>query len=880
MLHKSGIDVERIVELEAIFSPAIICKVKKDNMEPIIFGVMYRSPNCLPDDNVKLNTLLENVVENFSGYDLFLTGDFNYPEICWPEDTCKKSIEHAAKVFHNAIHHLDLNQCVKENTHYRAMQNPTLIDLILTNSAESVSDISHHPPLGLSHHDILLFKIFYEPSGSTQPEVPIMKHKLAKANFEEMRKYMSEQPWEDMLSEELSVDSAWSVIKTQLTLAMDKHIPKMKVSNKPRNRKKSIPSTLLEKIREKRRTFKVYKKNRTQANYNKYARARNQVKWMSRKHEKLNEVKIAKEAKTNPKSFYQYVSSNIKPKESVANLMDSDGNMTRSNEDKANVLNKFFSSVFTQESTDSVPNFNPRTDCTLSEVTVSVDQFKKALKSLNTSKSPGPDQIHPKVLSELSNELAEPLCILFKKCMAAGRIPSEWKEAEVKPLFKKGDKTSPGNYRPVSLTPITCKIFEGFIRNALNKHLSENNLLSESQYGFTAGRSCVTQLLSTTKDWACSIDDNIPVDAIYLDFQKAFDTVPHFRLIKKLEGYGIKGNLLHWITDFLSNRSQYVNVSGSVSSKSPVTSGVPQGSVLGPTLFIYYINDMPECVKSSIKIFADDTKIYSPLHSDDDKTVLQESLNNLVKWTEDWLLRFNGQKCHVVHLGKNNPNHDYTIEDSAGVIHNLSVSEAEKDLGVYIDPLLDFDKHVNEVVKKASKISGLVSRVIKNKSDTIMVLLFKALIRPILEYANCVWSPRLRKHIDLIESIQRKFTKRIIGLGDLEYEERLRKLRLPSLEYRRLRGDMIEVYKITHDFYDPPTVATLLTPFSENTTRGHNFKLTKFNFNTSLFRSFFTNRIINFWNDLPPAVVNASSLNAFKNGLDKYFTNTTYKTNI
>ena len=161
-----------------------------------------------------------------------------------------------------------------------------------------------------------------------------------------------------------------------------------------------------------------------------------------------------------------------------------------------------------------------------------------------------------------------------------------------------------------------------------------------------------------------------------------------------------------------------------------------------------------------------------------------------------------------------------------------------------------------------------------------MVLLFKALIRPILEYANCVWSPRLRKHIDLIESIQRKFTKRIIGLGDLEYEERLRKLRLPSLEYRRLRGDMIEVYKITHDFYDPPTVATLLTPFSENTTRGHNFKLTKFNPNTSLFRSFFTNRIINFWNDLPPAVVNASSLNAFKNGLDKYFTNTTYKTNI
>ena len=248
----------------------------------------------------------------------------------------------------------------------------------------------------------------------------------------------------------------------------------------------------------------------------------------------------------------------------------------------------------------------------------------------------------------MANELAYPMKLLFDKTMSSGKIPQQWKFAEVRPIFKKGIKNTAGNNRPVSLTPIVCKLFEGFIRDSLSKHFHDNDLLSVDQYGFTSGRSCVTQLLTTVNDWMRDLDEGKPVDAVYLDLKKAFDTVPHKRLVNKLRGYGVEGKLLLWIQDFLSNRSQYVNVNGNISEQVSVTSGVPQGSVLGPILFIYYINDLPDLVDCRTKIFADDTKAYSTIMSIDDRDLLQTNINRLVNWTDTWLLKFNSEKCKVL----------------------------------------------------------------------------------------------------------------------------------------------------------------------------------------------------------------------------------------
>ena len=193
--------------------------------------------------------------------------------------------------------------------------------------------------------------------------------------------------------------------------------------------------------------------------------------------------------------------------------------------------------------------------------------------------------------------------------------------------------------------------------------MQENDILSKDQFGFCAGRSCVTQLLVTLNDWMFSLDNHVPVDAAYLDFSKAFDSVPHKRLLHKLSSYGIKGNVLSWITDFLDQRTQFVTINDKQSESIPVSSGVPQGSVLGPTLFIYYINDLPDSTDQIVRLFADDSKVYSEINSQEDVDKLQKGINDMVQWSEKWLMRFNSKKCKILHLGKNNKKHVYHMKE-------------------------------------------------------------------------------------------------------------------------------------------------------------------------------------------------------------------------
>ena len=880
MFIKNSFTFKRSSEYETLFKPSIFGILNLPNNKHVTIGLVYRSPNCSDGDNIQLFNQIDVISKKFlnTNEKLVIMGDFNFKEIDWSQECCNTKDTHNAHKFLSITQQNYLTQFVTQPTHYRAQQTPTLIDLILSNDPEFIKDVTQFPPFGKSHHTVMTFALDVCSNVCKNDANPISKFQIDKGNYPAMRESVGKVNWEGYLNEEGNVNDWWGKIENTINEAKNKFIPKKRYRGPKIKRTFTAPFTLLQKVQRKRQAFKHYKKYPSVSNYNIYAKYRNQVKWETRKAKKQKEQKVALDSKKNPKALFQYINSKNKSKETIPDLLKPDGSLSKSTTEKCNMFNSFFASVFTKEGDGELPVFDKIKDNFLENITITEDQMYHALNSLNISKSPGPDEIHPRILKELSKELAKPLSMLFNKSIKEGKIPDKWKIAEVRPIFKKGSKQEAGNYRPVSLTSVVCKVFESFVRDAMYSHFISNNLLSDKQFGFCQGRSCMTQLLVTLHDWMTLLDKNIPVDCMYLDFRKAFDAVPHKRLLHKIKGYGVRGNILNWVTDFLSNRTQYVSLDGFYSESTNVTSGVPQGSVLGPTLFIYYINDLPDVVDTLLRIFADDTKSYDKIENTEDQVKLQNSIDNLVKWSHDWLLGFNCDKCKCLHLGKNNKKCQYTIQQNNKTTL-LGETTCEKDLGINIDPDLNFEKHIEIQTKKARALCGMIMRTFVNKTPSILIPIFKSLIRPVLEYGNVVWHPYLRKNINEIEKVQRNFTKNIIGMKNLDYESRLRTLKLPSLEYRRIRGDMIEVYKILYKKYDPLTTHNLFT-LDTNNTRGHKLKLKKFQFNTDKYKHFFTNRVVNLWNSLPGEVVYAPSLNVFKNKIDSYLQHYTFLTDI
>ena len=299
--------------------------------------------------------------------------------------------------------------------------------------------------------------------------------------------------------------------------------------------------------------------------------------------------------------------------------------------DKADILQDQFCSVFTKEPDGDLPEFQQRTDSKV-ELDLTLEMVKKELESLNPNKSLGPDEIHPTMLKELAEYIAIPLHKIMTKSFREGSLPDEWKVAHVSPIYKKGNKNLAENYRPVSLTSIACRLMERIMRDQIMKHLMDEKLLSNKQHGFMGKRSIITQLLCYLDKCADSISNNKVVDVIYFDFAKAFDSVPHRRLLKKLDAYGIKGEELQWIKSFLSDRYQCVKVNGEISKRCKVQSGVPQGSVLGPLLFVIYINDLPEVTEAEMFLFADDTKLFKEINSEQDAIRLQKDIDAMENW--------------------------------------------------------------------------------------------------------------------------------------------------------------------------------------------------------------------------------------------------------
>ena len=809
----------------------------------LLLGCVYKPGGIPVADEESLNAAIANALNEDCV--TFVFGDFNHPEINWQSLT----LEHpnvSAQNFLTAYTGWNASQLVNFPTRYRGMQS-SLLDLILLNDKKLLAEIKAHPPIGLSDHIVITaitqLKILLKPTRV------VYKRNFWKADYNQVNDH-----FKNNFPETNEYGECLTVIKT----AIDTYIPERRVRVNPQ--KPWINQEILRSIRKKRELWDRYEKVKSPEKYTIYQNHNNALKAQIKTARQQYEESLVTQSN---KQFYKYVRRSLNSNITTFTLKDDASDQMVAQPDRvAQLFAEQFGSQFTHENLTNMPIMDQSTRVRneLVNVSITAEVVINTLAMMKTDSSPGPDGIPTVFLQKCKETVAPLLAEAMKQIMDTGNLPAEWRKAYVTPIFKKGSKYEPSNYRPISLTCNPCKCMEKIIAQEITSFLLDQLVIPPTQHGFLPKRSTVSNLLSCLNEWTKAHDNNEPVDTIYLDYEKAFDKVPHNRLLIKLEHYGIRGKLLRWIECFLKNRSCEVRIGNDLSSPYEVTSGVPQGSVLGPLLFVIYISDLASDIKSNISFFADDTKIFgNPLLN---HNTMLEDLNILEVWTEKWQLKLNETKCTVLHLGPNNPHVGYSLNNT-----KLAPVSQQKDLGIIISSDLKWEAHISKIVKKANSVLFLIQRAFENKSVQMIGAMYKTFVRPILEYAHSVWNPYFIKDIEILERVQRRATKIPELTKHLPYEERLRVFGLTTLRERRLRGDLIETYKLLQQHY---AVDLDIFHINQNPNlRGHIYKLNKERCSRLPRKNFLTNRVVYPWNGLRQETVTAGTINTFKNMVDR-----------
>ena len=476
--------------------------------------------------------------------------------------------------------------------------------------------------------------------------------------------------------------------------------------------------------------------------------------------------------KNTPKRFWSFLKA-VKLSKALPSVLFFKEVAATSSRDKANILNDCFRSKF---SAPSDSNF-PLPFCrdlglnALDQVTVSAARVASLLSTLDRSKACGSDNLSGFTLRECADVLAAPLSVLFNKCLSTGVFPTRWKDATVIPVHKKGLRNRAENYRSVSLLPIVSKVLEKILCDAFVRHISP--AISPSQHGFVPGKSCVTNLsefmfYATSFYVLClcyAMQSKSQLDVIYTDFSSAFQSVDHRYLLHKLQtSFGISGQMLSLFGSYLAQRRQRVVVEGVASEWCSVVSGVPEGSVLGPSLFLAFINHIPELLRSNCLLYADDLKVFRTVTDVRDSELLQNDLNRLHSWSRTWGITLNPTKCFHLRLSlKTKP---FPARFAIGGTQ-LSLVTSMRDLGVIVDSKLNFSEHIDSVVKRGNRALGLLIRSLQGVRGRYcrggVIAAYCANVRSILEYGSVIWAGAACSHLERLERMQHKFLAFLAG---------------------------------------------------------------------------------------------------------------------
>ena len=781
---------------------------------------IYRPPDATLDEFKDVLERARTYLNSHPCKDVILLGDFNFPTdvVDW-RDT-EDGIVPYPKAFRtdgrkeqfqellNFTDEFYLHQMISKPT-----RGTNILDLIFTNSTHML----HSPliiPVPKSDHHLVQLQTDYGASVNKSTRYPDDRPEFAKLNFQladktKLKQLLQQADLNGIVDRAQSSKEAKDCLINKI-VECSKEAGVPVYQNMPKgNSGKDFRE--LRKLFKKR--MKIVKKMRSKMIYRNQEQRQHELNTINADIIRLQEKsKLEKEKeqiqnlKSNPAAFYKYAKSSQKNSTQIGPLKNMQmGKLTYESDPQkmAQILSNQYESVFTVPNTAPRQyDFNPQAQ--LSDIEFSPSDIIHTIKEISPTSAPGPDGITPKFLKDYAEELAEPLHLLWRKSLDSGDNPDGTHLAYITAIFKAGDKSEAANYRPVSLTNHITKIFERIIKNELVFYLTRQQLYNETQHGFRKARSTQTNLIEYYESILHQLETNTAVDSIYLDFSKAFDKCDHGIILEKLTALGITGKLHNWIEDFLRNRMQIVVVDGSKSKPVNVISGVPQGSVLGPILFLILMYDITNGINSSIlSSFADDTKIWRGVKSQICKIQLQNDLNIIYNWALINNMEFNDKKFQAIRYYVTLDIGSYV--DSGGA--DIAFINNVRDLGIIMSHDLTFKEHINIASAKGKRMAGWILRVFTSRAPYLMKTLLKQLVLPRIEYCCVIWCPSSQELIRQLESVQRYFTKKIYFSEEdtkPDYWERLKILKIFSAERRRERYIIIYTWKVLHNLYPNP----------------------------------------------------------------------------
>ena len=883
-----------------------IVAVYINELNLIVFMVYRPPPNY---ESGHYGEILEKsfktiVIENFNKVihqykapvpDIILAGDFNFPKAIWTYGigeafantiSEKKQLQQLIDVAANT----NLLQKVTFGTRQTRSGNDNTLELVFTNNHDLISNI-YRERSELSDHKYIICETSHNVTVNSQQIITPQETNLASYNYQRtdwvaLKAKLKLINWGEILGKYETSAEKIQVILEIVSKEIDEYSIKFKqqrgvnLKNIPRDRRILLRN-------KKKLKKKLMKKNISKDTKDRIEKSITDIdkKLLNSHHNEriMEEINAINNMKTNPKHFFAYAKKHLKTKSSIGPFKMDDKLINAPKEINQKLSEQYSSSFSEPDPRQSIGDpkdyfrvtENPN-GVLLTDVTFTREMIIKEIGNIKSDSAPGPDHFPVILLQECAEELSEPLYILWRHSLDAGDIAPLLKQAVICPIQKaNSQRCHPKSYRPVSLTSHIIKVFERVMRVSIVKHLEDNDLLPKNQHGFISGRSTLSQLLHQIEQLIRAWEECKSTDTIYLDFAKAFDKVDHNILCQKLKRLGITGKVGIWIREFLTGRFQQVSANGVLSEPAPVISGVPQGTVLGPVLFIIMIDDLDsELIHSVASKYADDTRITAKISNSTEAENFQNELDNIIyPWGPANNMSLNGDKFEHLHIGKNLHQAKNSYKDPMGNV--IKEKEHIKDLGVTISDDLTWSKHITEVVSRARVMSGWVLRTFTTRDRDPMITMWNSQVRPILDYCSPLWSPcpnNLGK-IDLLENTQRTFTKNINGMEGLDYGQRLDKLNMCTVQRRQERYKIIYTYKIKEGLV-PNISDTHGLQFLPNERHGCTCRIPKFplykNKAVVARNNSFALTASSLWNSLPRSIRNVTgvSVDVFKRRLD------------